>query len=179
MSTWIVLLRAVNVGKRQYAMARLRATLTEAGFGDVETHIQTGNVRLTTSMRSRAKVEAAVAKALADDIGFDIEAVALTPAELNELAEVSAELSGLHKPGFGHYVSVQREPPSAAVAAKLTDLTREKEVVVVRGRGIHLLYDVPYHEAASSNATVERLSGVATNRNAKVIAALAAKWGSP
>ncbi len=178
MSTWIVLLRAVNVGKRQYPMARLRATLTAAGFGDVETHIQTGNVRLTTSMRSRAKVEAAVAKALAADIGFDIEAIALSPAELTELAEVTAELSGLHRPGFGHYVSVQREPPPAPVAAQLTALGREGEVVEVRGRAVHLLYDVPYHEAVSSNAAVERLSGVATNRNARVIAALAAKWGS-
>ena len=32
MTTWIAFLRAVNVGKRQYPMAQLRAALTAAGF---------------------------------------------------------------------------------------------------------------------------------------------------
>ena len=48
---------------------------------------------------------------------------------------------------------------------------------MVRGRAVHLLYDIPYHLAKTSNAAVEKLVGVATNRNVKVIHALAEKWG--
>jgi hypothetical protein len=42
---------------------------------------------------------------------------------------------------------------------------------------VHLLYDIPYHRARNSNAQVEKLLGPATNRNAKVIRAIAEKWG--
>ena len=52
MPTYIALLRAVNVGGRIYKMADLREHLTESGLEDVETHIQTGNVRFRSSMRS-------------------------------------------------------------------------------------------------------------------------------
>ena len=49
MPTFIAFLRAVNVGKRKYPMAELREALTDAGFEEVETHIQTGNVLFRTS----------------------------------------------------------------------------------------------------------------------------------
>ena len=48
MPTHVAFLRAVNVGKRQYPMAELRAALDAAGFEDVQTHIQTGNVFFRT-----------------------------------------------------------------------------------------------------------------------------------
>ena len=64
MPTFVAFLRAVNVGKRKYPMAELREALTDAGFEEVETHIQTGNVLFRTSLRSRAKVIAALEKAM-------------------------------------------------------------------------------------------------------------------
>ena len=58
MPSYVVLLRAVNIGKRQVKMASLREWLAEEGFTDVETYIQTGNVKVASRMRSAAKVEA-------------------------------------------------------------------------------------------------------------------------
>ena len=43
---------------------------------------------------------------------------------------------------------------------------------------MHLVYDKPDHEAKRSNSSVEKAIGVATNRNAKVIRALALTCGS-
>ena len=57
----LAFLRAINLGPlRKVPMAELRERLTAAGFADVETHIQTGNIALTSTMRSQAKVEAAI-----------------------------------------------------------------------------------------------------------------------
>lgn len=178
MPTWIALLRAVNVGGRAYPMAQLRAVLTEAGYGDVETHIQTGNVRLTSPRRSRAGLEAELERLLTDDRGFTVEVIALTPAELVEIAADADELSEADPPSGGHYVSVLKTAPTAAGRRTIESDPPERERVHVRGRAVHLLYDKPYHEAKRSNAAVERAMGVATNRNAKVVRALAAKWGS-
>ena len=90
--TFIAFLRAVNVGKREYPMAELREALTAAGFEEVETHIQTGNVLVRTSMRSRAKVVAALEKAMLEDRGFEVPVVLMTPAELTEVYDEAARL---------------------------------------------------------------------------------------
>ncbi|MDN5766513.1 MAG: DUF1697 domain-containing protein [Humibacillus sp.] len=177
MATWIVFLRAVNVGKRTYPMAELRQALTEAGYTDVETHIQTGNVRLTSSLRSRARLEAAVEQVLASDRGFEVAVVALTPAELTVLADDVEEISATAPPSGGHYVSLLKSSPTAAATTTIETDPPDRERLVVKGRAVHLLYDKPYHEAKRSNASVEKAMGVATNRNAKVIRALTQRWG--
>ena len=174
--TWIALLRAVNIGTRRYLMADLRAALTAAGYTDVETHIHTGNVRLTGPETTAEAVERRLEAIFAADRGFPVATFALRPAEVAELAEQCAELSGLHRPEFGHYVSILRSAPSAALIDAVEDLRRPHELLVVRGRAVHLLYDVPYHEAKVSHAALEKLAGEGTNRNARVVLALAAKW---
>ena len=95
MPTFIAFLRAVNVGKRKYPMAELREALTDAGFEEVETHIQTGNVLFRTRLRSRAKVIAALEKAMLEDRGFEVPVVLLTPAELTRGVRRGGEPEGV------------------------------------------------------------------------------------
>ena len=55
MPRYVAFLRAVNVGRgRKVEMARLRKLLTEAGYGNVSTYIQSGNVFFDSSSRSKA-----------------------------------------------------------------------------------------------------------------------------
>lgn len=177
MSTWIVFLRAVNVGGRAYPMAELRAVLTEAGYGDVETHIQTGNVRLTSPVRSRAKLETALEVLFEADRGFSVATVALTPGELTRVAADATVLAEASPAAYGHYVSLVKATPAAADAKRVEALSRDGERIYVRGRAVHLLLDIPYGTAKVSNAAIEKILGPATNRNLKVITALAEKWG--
>jgi uncharacterized protein (DUF1697 family) len=61
MATWVCLLRAVNVGGRnKVPMAQLRDVLSADGFADVRTYVQSGNVVLTSPLRSPSKVSDAV-----------------------------------------------------------------------------------------------------------------------
>ena len=178
MPTYIAFLRAVNVGGRKYPMAELRALLGDAGYADVATHIQTGNVLLRTPTRSATKVAAHLETLFAEDRGFDVATVVLTPAELAQVARDADELAAEHPPQHGHYVSLLKDRPSAAAAERMQAHGHPDETAVVRGRAVHLLYDKPYHEAKVSNALVEKLLGVATNRNVKVVRALAEKWAA-
>jgi uncharacterized protein (DUF1697 family) len=181
MPTFIAFLRAVNVGKRKYPMAELRETLTEAGFEEVATHIQTGNALVRTSMRSRAKVIAALEKAMLEDRGFAVPVVLMTPAELRETYDeaqrFAEEFAGQGNEIQGHYLTLLAEPPSAAMAKKVEARSEPREEVRVGKRAVHLLLAKPYHEAATSNAEVERHLGVATTRSLTVITKLVEKWG--
>jgi len=60
MARHIVLLRGINIGSRnRIAMPELRKVLEAAGFDDVRTYVQSGNVVLSSGKsrpRSRARV---------------------------------------------------------------------------------------------------------------------------
>jgi uncharacterized protein (DUF1697 family) len=178
MATFVAFLRAVNVGKRKYPMAELREALTDAGFEEVETHIQTGNVLFRTSLRSRTKVIAALEKAMLEDRGFEVPVVLLTPQELSELYDEACDF-GAGKKLQGHYVSLLAEPPTKAGIKALEARSDDGEEVRVGERAVHLmLTSKSFHEAKTGNAEVEKQLGVATTRNLTVVSKLAEKWGT-
>lgn len=176
MPTHIGFLRAVNIGKRQYRTADLRAALTAAGYGDVDTHIQTGNIRVTSPIRSRTKIEAELEAVFAADRGFDVATIVLSPAELTAVARDADEIAAATPYTYGHYVSFLKSAPDAAATALVEGWSGDGETFVVRDRAVHMLYDLAYHEAKHSNAQLEKAVGVATNRNVKVVRALVEKW---
>jgi uncharacterized protein (DUF1697 family) len=178
MPTFIAFLRAVNVGKRKYPMAELREALTTAGFEEVETHIQTGNVLFRTSLRSRPKVIAALEKAMLEDRGFEVPVVLMTPPELSEVYDEACDFGG-GKKLQGHYLTLLAEPPTKKGTVALEARSGDGEDVRVGTRAVHLMLSTrPFHEATTGNAEVEKHLGVATTRNLTVITKLAEKWGS-
>lgn len=175
MATWIGFLRAINLGaKRKFPKADIVAAVEAAGCTDVETYINTGNVRFATTMRSRARIESALEKAFREKAGFEVPTICFTPAELREVAEHAASFGHEGK----HYVSLLKEPPSADTVRALEETSTAEEVAKVGGRAVHLMLGENYHEARLTNAAVERKLGVATNRNLTVIRTLAQRWGS-
>ncbi|AKT51005.1 DUF1697 domain-containing protein [Arsenicicoccus sp. oral taxon 190] len=175
MSTWIGFLRAINLaGRRTFSPREIVACLEEAGFTDVATHINTGNVRLTTRMRSRERVAAAMEKAFAADRGFEVPVALLTPAEVRALADELDEVAAGHD--GTHYVCLLAAEPDAQVRRALEALEAPGERVVVRGRAAHLLLGPDFHRSRLTNAAIEKVAGVGTSRNRTVVAAIADKW---
>jgi uncharacterized protein (DUF1697 family) len=175
MPTYIAFLRAINIGRRKLAKDAIVAACEGVGCTDVETYINTGNVRITTPLRSRATVEAALEEAFSAKAGFEVRTIVLTPTELTAIA-ASADHVGKEHDGL-HYVSLLKDSPSAGAVKKLEGVGKEGERAVVEGRAVHLLLGKDYHSAKLSNAVVEKHLGVATNRNLNVIRTLAERWG--
>ena len=89
MTRHIALLRGINVGgHKKVPMAELRRVLEEAGFEDVKTYVQSGNVALSASERSPAKVGRKVERTIEDAFGFD---VAVVVRSRDEIAALVAE----------------------------------------------------------------------------------------
>lgn len=181
MPTYVAFLRAINVGKRQYKMAALRACLTASGLADVETYIQTGNVRFRTPARSTAKVERHVEKALAAACGFDVPAIVFTPEELTRVYDdaTAAEPPNANARGDMRYVSLFKagEQPAGEAADRIAKWDRPGEAGLVIGRAVHVWIDGSMHEARFFGAFAKELYP-GTNRNLKVIATLAERWGA-
>jgi uncharacterized protein (DUF1697 family) len=176
-ATYIGFLRAINLGRtRKFSKASIITAVEAAGFTEVATYINTGNVRFDTTLRSRSKIEAALEKAFEAEAGFAVPTVVFTRKELREIADHAAGLSRQRAQGGRHYVSLLKEAPTAAAVKRLDESITTDEVAKVGGRAVHLLLGDNYHEATLTNAAVEKHLGVATNRNVTVIRALAEKW---
>src|SRR4051794_29402695 len=176
MPTYVGFLRAINLGAtRKFPKAAITAAVEKAGFAEVETYINTGNVRFDTTMRSRARIEDALEEAFRADRGFEVPTIVFTREELREIAADAERFADGHE--GRHYVSLLKKAPTAAQVAAIEKASSAEEVARVGGRAVHLLLGPNYHEARLTNAVVEKHLGVATNRNLKVIRTLAEKWG--
>ena len=179
MPTYVAFLRAINLGAtRKFPKDAIVAAAEGAGFTDVATHINTGNVRVSTPLGSRAEVEAALEAAFLADRGFAVPTIAFTPDEVRGIVADADELAA-GMPSLGmHYVSLMKDAPADDVRLAAEEASTDEERLVVRGRAAHLLMAQrdSYHTAKLSNAWVEKRMGVATNRNARVLRAVAEKW---
>ncbi len=87
MSRHILLLRGVNLGAhKRVAMADLRAALSDAGFGEVRTHLQSGNVVLDSDLPSH-RVAVAAQDAMADRLALRTDVIVRSLAELQNAIE--------------------------------------------------------------------------------------------
>ena len=175
----VAFLRAVNVGKRQVRMADLRTWLAEDGFTDVETYIQTGNVRVGTSLRSTAKVEQRLETLLAERCGFEVPSIVFTPAGL---AQVYADALALEPPfpdgpGQRRYVVFFKDEVAAEVVEKMSAYDPPDERIWAIGRAAHVWIRGNFHEAQVFSAFKKALAD-GTNRDLKVVATLADRWGA-
>lgn len=179
MPSYVVFLRAINLGRnRKVPMADLRTWLADAGLGEVETYIQTGNIRLATPLRSGAKVETLVEDLLAARCGFDVPSVALTPAELTGVAETADRLPAPLDGELRRYVTFLKVEPPAEAAARVDAWSHDGERARVVGRTVHWWLDGPSHGARLSNAALEKRLGTGTTRDLKVVRTLAGRWGA-
>jgi uncharacterized protein (DUF1697 family) len=175
MATYVAFLRAINLGaNRKFPKADIVAAVEGAGFTDVETYINTGNVRFDTSMRSRARIEEALEEAFLADRGFEVPTIVFTQAELRDVAADAEKFADGHE--GRHYISLLKQVPTSAQVAAIEEASSAEEVARVGGRAVHLLLGPQYHEAKLTNVIVEKHLGVATNRNLTVVRALAEKW---
>lgn len=177
MGTYVAFLRAVNVGGRFVKMADLRAGLSHKGFGDVESHIQSGNIRFTSSLRSAATVELAVEAALEEICGFTVRTIVRTPAQLGELASYGKGLAAPLDGEVRRYVTFLKADPDAEFLAMMNGWDVAGERALVNGRELYLWLAHPSHEAKLTNIRIERRGVVATTRDWKVVSALGEKWG--
>src|SRR5690242_13338907 len=87
MATLVLLLRGINVGgHKRIKMADLRALLEERGYADVKTHLQSGNVVLT-SRKAAETVRKDVEQGIKEATGFDVDVVVRTAKQLADTVD--------------------------------------------------------------------------------------------
>ncbi len=178
MPSYVAFLRAVNVGGRFVKMAELRVALEDAGFTDVATHIQSGNVFVRSGRRSCAAVATEMSAVLGEFAGFAVPCVVRTPAQLRtDLAEVDAVPPLLA--GGKRYLALADGPVPAAAAQELDAWDAPGERCLVLGAQILAEMSGGFQKTKLTNARIERITGRTTTwRDLEVVRAIDQKWGA-
>lgn len=83
MTSYVALLRGINVGGNNLIrMPALAEAFTDAGYGDVRTYIQSGNVLFTTDRDGGPPLELELERMLHERFGLQIRVVVRSHAEL-------------------------------------------------------------------------------------------------
>ena len=136
MATYVVLLRGINLGRRnRIAMPELRGALEDAGFEKVRSHLQSGNVVLESGAKA-ASVARKCERVVGDRFGLEVPVVVRTRAELaavvkrNPLGKVATEPKR-------YQVSFLSAKLPAKVVRELETLAAPGERVVALGREVY------------------------------------------
>jgi uncharacterized protein (DUF1697 family) len=173
----VAFLRAINVGGHTVTMDELRKHFREAGFGDVETFIASGNIVFESSAGPGPALERRIADRLARALGYDVATFVRTADEVRAIAR-HEPFTAAARAGAGALVVGFLAGPLAPAGRKaLMALRTGIDDFEVHGREFYWLCRKKQSESTFSNAVFERALAVQTTfRQATTVARLAAKY---
>lgn len=157
MTSYVALLRAVNVGGRQLKMADLKRIASELGLGSPTTFIASGNL-LFTSAKSEAAVKRELEAALTDHMGKPIEVIVRTAGEITEAVGDNPFAA---EPGNRVVAVFFDDPPPGDVIDAAKNVTNER---LARGRR-EIYVHFPDGQGRSKLRLGGRALGTARNMN--------------
>jgi uncharacterized protein (DUF1697 family) len=168
----IVLLRGINLGpNRRVAMADLRDLLTAAGYRDVQTYLQSGNVLLSSDSAAK-QLGAELEQHLRAGLDLDVAVVVRSREELADVVARNplARIVGDPRRYQVTFLSAALDP---ARAAELAAVALAPEQVVLSGREIYAWHPSGVGQSALAKLLSDpRLGVTATARNWKIVTKL-------
>ena len=137
MAASVVLLRGINLGSsNRVAMPALREALADAGFGDVRTYVQSGNVVLDSDL-TPPELADRISGILLDRFGLDLPVVVRTAAELADVVARNpfSEEAAINAKAL--QVTFRTDEVAPDVVAALEARAAPSEKVVGLGREIY------------------------------------------
>lgn len=160
MSNFIIFLRGINVsGKHKIRMPELKEVLFEAGYTNIQTYIQSGNIFITKSNISTIQIEQEIQKIIFEKWNFSIEVFCYTIR--NFLAIVKEH----------PYQNLEKRNYFCFYKQEVKDLLplapyQKDEQISLNSNCIHIQYPESYSKSKiSTNFIEKKLNCIATMRN--------------
>lgn len=169
LTRYVALLRAVNVGGHNLvAMADLRQLLSDLGFDNPRSLLQSGNLVFGGTRRAGRSLEAMLEAAARERLGLRIEFMVRTAAEWDAIVRDNPfPAEARDDPGHLLVMCLKRAPAPEAITA-LQDSIPGREQVRAGGRHAWLVYPDGIGRSRLTAALIERrlgTSGTARNWN--------------
>lgn len=163
-TTYMIFLRGVMpTGKNKVPMAQLRDVLTQAGFGNVRTYIQSGNAFVDSEL-SAPEIESRIHTLIQEQIGADLVVVARTGEEVQATLDRNPFREG-YDPARIFFALLAQQPAPEKVEALLAQDFGEEQLAIV-GNAAYMYIPGTYGRGKLSNNYLEKKLNIsATMRN--------------
>jgi uncharacterized protein (DUF1697 family) len=175
MTEYVALLRAVNVGGTVVPMASLRSVGEGAGFRDVKTFLQSGNVLFHGPARATATIERTLETETAAGLGITTDYLVRTTREWRAVIDGNPfPVEARETPAFLHVVFLKGSP-TAGADARLRDAIRGRERTRLGDRCVYVVYPDGAGRSKLTLKVIERAVGHrGTARNWNTVTRVAA-----
>lgn len=174
-TTWIALLRGVNVGgKKIVPMADLRAMIESLGLGEPRTLLQSGNVCFRTRGGDRRQLTSALESATRKRFGFDVNYLLRSATEWQAIVAANPfPAEAANDPGRLLMFALTAAPGAAAIAALEANVPGDERIRLL-GTELYAHYPSGIGVSKLDNARIDRhLRVVSTGRNWNTVLKLA------
>ncbi|HYT76194.1 MAG TPA: DUF1697 domain-containing protein [Vicinamibacterales bacterium] len=166
MTTYIALLRGVNVGGNQMiAMAELRALLETLGLFDVKSVLQSGNVIFGAAGTSSRALETRLEREVASRLGLTADIHVRTAAEWRAIVEGNPFPGEATRDPGRLLVSVFKAPLIASNVSVLQAAITGREVLKADGRHLYMVFPDGFGNSKTARLIDKTLGAKGTARN--------------
>lgn len=170
MPVYLALLRGINVsGQKSIKMENLRERMDAAGYKNVKTYIQSGNVVFESTEKSKTVLAKAFEAFLMKEYGYEVTVFIVDANDVEQAIDNNPFVEGRaeEEPGFKKlYVTFLSEEPSAEAMEKLRQAPIGEDKIEVIGTILYFNLFSKASDSKLSNSLIEsKLKLRATTRN--------------
>lgn len=179
MARYAAFLRAVNLaGSRKAPSAKLVSAFEQAGFEEVSTFRNSGNVAFTAPGRAaKPKLVDAIEAALRDELGFEVPVFVRTEPELEAIAAERPFAAKAVEASKGKLqVALLLEKPPAAAKKRIMSLASEQDRLALKDTELYWLPSGGTQQSALDMKAIDRSIGLNTIRTQGTIEQMASKF---
>jgi uncharacterized protein (DUF1697 family) len=174
MTTYIALLRGINLGKRQVKSDQLKSIFSGLGFENVRTVIASGNVIFSVKEKDAGKITQKIEKGLKDKLGFDV--IVFLRSE-DEVGKILIDNPFRDAADGKTYISFLSDKPDAGLSKEIEERSSDTELFKLIGRELYMHFYVGFSDSVffKKNDYEKVLGCLATNRNLNTVLKIAGK----
>jgi uncharacterized protein (DUF1697 family) len=163
LTTHIALLRGINVGgHRSVGMTDLRTFLTQLGFEDVRSLLQSGNLVFQSRARTGAELERFLEAEAVKRFAIEIDFLIRTPDEWKSIIRQNPFRKEAELNPAQLVVHLLKSAPSAEQVPALQEDITGPELVHAQGKQLYAFYPDGQGRSRLTNAVIERKLGRCT-----------------
>jgi len=166
-TNYIAFLRGINVGgQKKVSMEALRKLCADAGFSNVKTYLQSGNVVFKTKMGDIQKMEDTMSSVIYKEFGFEVPVLVLSTSQLQEILHKNPFKKHKDLEGNSLYLVLLKSAPENSLMEAFLNEHFENEEFSIENQCVYLKCKNGYGKAKLNNNLIEKkLRVLATTRN--------------
>jgi uncharacterized protein (DUF1697 family) len=171
MTTYIAILRGINVGgKRIIKMELLRTMFADLGFKNVKTYIQSGNVVFECNKMNADKIESKIENEILKQFNFEVPVLIREANELREIAAANPFINDPKKDKASLHITFLSATPVNNNISKMEEGLYPDDEFNIIDKAVYLYCPNGYSNSKLTNGYIEtKLKVRATTRNWKTV----------